>query len=194
MALDHVFPVAAPASRARDRGLRRIAWFAVLIAAALGSSFTFFCVAPFAAFAVLTAATLSRRDAFLAVGLIWLANQILGFSALGYPFEADALLWGIAIGVAIFAATQIAVSVFGALRGKAWWQTIPAAFVAAFVTYEVLLYLVSLALGGSQNFALDIDAKLALSDACWLLGLGILRYWLASFAPTRAPLRQPVHS
>jgi len=193
MAFDDAFP-AGHTDRAPDRGLRRIGWFAILLAAAIGSSFTFECVTPFAAFAVLTAATLSRRAALLAIAMIWLANQILGYAALGYPFESESLLWGLAIGVAVLAATEAAQGVFAALRGSAVWQSIPVAFVAAFLVYEVLLYLVSLGLGGSYNFTLDIDAKLALSDAGWLVGLGILRYWLASFAPAVSRIRQPVHS
>ena len=73
-------------------------------------------------------------------------------------------------------------------------QSIPVAFVASVIVYEGLLYLASLVLGGSANFAPDIVAKVALSDAAWLLGLSILRYWLVSFAPSAARTRQPVHS
>ena len=123
MAFDDAFP-AGHTDRAPDRGLRRIGWFAILLAAAIGSSFTFECVTPFAAFAVLTAATLSRRAALLAIAMIWLANQILGYAALGYPFESESLLWGLAIGVAALAATQAAQRVFAALRGRAVWQSI----------------------------------------------------------------------
>ena len=60
-----------------------------------------------------------------------------------------------------------------------------------------VLFLVSLGLGGSANFAPSIVAKLALSDAGWLLGLGILRYRLMAVGPAvlgHGAARRAIHS
>lgn len=157
-------------------------WPALLLAAALLSSFTFACVTPFAAFAVLTALTMGLKRALGAVAAIWAVNQALGFLALGYPLDASTVAWGGAIGVAALAATLAA----KAFVGSPSLPEIVAGFAAAFVAYEAVLVLASLFLGGTANFALAIDAKLALSDACWLAGIAILRHLLARMGAFRA--------
>ena len=78
--------------------------------------------------------------------------------------------------------------------GRAWplWSRVASGFVAAIVAYEGLLFLASLALGSSENFAPGIVAKLALSDTGWLIGIAILRHALLRFGlPWRAG-RRPV--
>jgi hypothetical protein len=44
-------------------------------------------VVPFAAFAAATAGTLPLRRALGTMVVIWLANQAVGFGALGYPWK-----------------------------------------------------------------------------------------------------------
>jgi hypothetical protein len=194
MALQDVFPAASQARRARDsRGLG-LAWLALLLVAAIGSSFTFACVTPFCAFAVLTAGTMSRGGALATTLMVWAINQTLGYGVSHYPLDLSSVAWGGAIALGALAATLAARASFGALRGYSLWHSIPVAFVAALIAYEGLLFVVSLVLGGSANFAIDIDAKVALSDAGWLVGIGILRYWLVGFAPVLAGRRYPVHS
>jgi hypothetical protein len=65
------------------------------------------------------------------------------------------------------------------------------ALVAAFVTYEAMLYAFALMLGGAGNFTPDIVLMIARNDALWFAGLGAL--WLALnfgrlriFVPTAA--------
>lgn len=162
-------------------------WIALLLAAMLLSSFTFACVTPFAAFAALAAATMTLPRALAAMAAVWLLNQALGFLALGYPLDGLTIAWGIAIGVAALAATAAAGRALasagrvGALAGLA------AGFVAAFIVYEAVLVLASLALGDTQNFAPGIVARLALSDLGWLVGVAILRHFLRRLGAIRRP-------
>lgn len=176
MALAELFPGAAP-----DEARRGFAWPALLIVAALLSGVTFECVTPFSAFAALTAATMRLPRALAMMAAIWLVNQVLGFAALGYPFDGITLAWGGVIGGAALAATVAAAACQTVARGWPLLARIAAGFVAAFVVYEAVLLLATAVLGDAQNFAADIVAKLALSDACWLAGIAIVRHGLLRF-------------
>jgi len=178
-----IFPIAgkAAASAKIQPGWQRdMPWLLLLLVASVGSSFTFACVTPFAAFAVLAAATLPRWTAFGAMAAIWGINQIMGYGVLGYPWDASSLSWGLMLAVASLAATLGASWSFSRLSGRAIWARLPIASMAAFAIYEGVLLVASLFLGDTQNFMPEIVAKLALSDAGWLLGLSILRHFLVS--------------
>ena len=45
-----------------------------------------------------------RTDGILLLGTIWLTNQVVGFGFLGYPLEAQAFAWGLAMGLGTLAA------------------------------------------------------------------------------------------
>jgi hypothetical protein len=178
----------APTELVRIDGRARPAWLALLLAMAALSSVTFACVTPFAAFAVLAAATMRWRDALGAMAAIWLVNQALGYLALGYPIDTTSLAWGGAIGIAALTATLAAASCLARMSGP----RLGAAFLAAVAVYEGVLFLVSLALGGSANFAPVIVAKVALSDAGWLFGIAILGLALMRLVPARRLVPPPV--
>ncbi len=187
MAFADLFPPTAP----RDR---RAAWTwpALLIASALLSGVTFECVTPFSAFAVLAAATMTLPRALAMVAAIWLVNQALGFVALGYPLDGTTFAWGGAIGIAALAATIGAAAVMGAARAWPLWSRIAIGFAAAFIVYEALLLLATPTLGGAANFTSGIVAELALSDACWLVGVAILRHGLSRLEAICQGGRRPV--
>ena len=46
------------------------------------------------------AAILPMRAALLVVTAAWIVNQAIGFGSLGYPLNANTILWGFAIGLA----------------------------------------------------------------------------------------------
>jgi hypothetical protein len=186
MALAQLFPLAA-----RREPDTTAAWLALLVAAALLSSVTFACVTPFAAFSVLTAATMKLPRALAATVAIWLVNQALGYLALGYPVDGASLAWGGGIGIAALAATVAAAAIVRVVRVP-FWPRLAAGLVAAIVAYEGLLLVVSLGLGGTENFAPDIVAKVALSDACWFVAIAILRHWVSRFEAIRRSGRHPV--
>jgi hypothetical protein len=183
MALADLFPVAARHQRSREQ-----AWLMLLLVAAAVSSITFECVTPFSAFAVLLAATLRPRRALGSIIAVWLTNQALGFCALGYPLDGSSLMWGGVIGIAALAAT-LAAAAASMATALGLWSRLALGFVAALVVYEGLLFLAALGLGGAKNFAPDIVAKVALSDAAWLLGLTILGHLLSRFPALRRESR-----
>jgi len=152
---------------------------ALLVAASAVGSLAFACVTPFAAFAVASAFALSPRTALLTIGAVWLANQLVGFAFLSYPWTLDTALWGLAIGAAALLATVLACVVM-----RLWHLNIAIAVgmaaVVAFGAYEATLFLVSLSLGGEEAFAPAIVGRLVLLNLGWgaalLGGYEILRY------------------
>ena len=149
-------------------GLRVTAWAALLAAAAILGSWAFACVMPFAAVAVIAARTLELRGALAAVGLVWAANQAVGFLLLDYPFDATTLLWGAALLVAVLLATGAAAAV--QLRSKAIVGAL-VGFAAAFTVYEAGLFAASVVLGGAETFAPNIVLDVLKLNAVWLVTL-----------------------
>jgi hypothetical protein len=188
MALEELFPIAAR----HGEGRRQAAWLFLLIAAGFVSSFTFACVTPFSAFALLSAATLTLPRALGVMAAIWLVNQIIGYLALGYPLDGLSMTWGATIGIAALAGTAVAAAIVAVARAWPLWSRLAAGFVAAIVAYEAVLFLAALVLGGSGNFAPGIVAKVALSDTGWLIGLAILRHGMLRFGLLRREGPRPV--
>jgi hypothetical protein len=156
-------------------------WPAILAVAAVGGSLALTCVAPFAAFAVATAGTLRLRSALGTMTVIWLANQAVGFGALGYPWTLNTVLWGLAIGAAAVLATLAASGALGRFHTSPGWLRLPLAFGTAFVVYEVALLTVAFVLGSGNVFAPAIVGRLALIDAAWLGGLVLVHAVLAAW-------------
>lgn len=132
-------------------------WIALLVLASVVFSLGFACAVPLAAFAALAALTLSRRDALLLVGAVWLTNQIAGFTVLHYPLDPSTFAWGAVLGAIALASTLAAQWVKGQvpLAGGAF------VFLAAFAVYEGSLVAISLAFGsGLSNFTPSIVRRI----------------------------------
>jgi hypothetical protein len=167
-------------------------WPILLAFAAVGGSWLFACVTPFAAFAAVAAATERPRLALGTVALIWAANQAVGYAFLDYPHDASTLLWGLAIGAAALLATAAACMVVGRLGRTQGWARLALAFLAAFAVYEVVLLVPALATGEAANFNSTIVGGIALLDVAWLVGLAVIVEGLARLGwPTLSSLRQP---
>jgi hypothetical protein len=138
--MTHGFPTGSPVVGSLPRGTATTAdasilitmlWPAILAMAAVGGSLALTCVAPFAAFAVATAGTLRFRSALGTMTVIWLANQAVGFGALGYPWTLNTVLWGLAIGAAAGLATLTASGTLHRFRSSEGWLRLPLAFGTA---------------------------------------------------------------
>lgn len=190
--MTHGFSTGSPAVGSLPRGTATTAnastlvtrlWPAILAMAAVGGSLALTCVAPFAAFAVATAGTLRLRSALGTMAVIWLANQAVGFGALGYPWTLNTVLWGLAIGAAAGLATLAASGTLHRFRSSEGWLRLPLAFGTAFVVYEMAVMAVSPVLGSGDVFAPALLGRLALIDAAWLGGLVLVHAVLAAWCP-----------
>ena len=158
-------------------------WPVILAVAAVGGSLALTCVAPFVAFAVATAGTLRLGSALGTMVVIWLANQAVGFGALGYPCTLNTILWGLAMGAAAVLATLASSGALGRFRASPGWLRLPLAFGTAFVVYEIAIIAVSRILGSGNVFAPALLGRLALIDAAWLGGLVLVHAALAAWCP-----------
>jgi hypothetical protein len=141
----------------------------------LSVGFVLACATPFAAIAALADRNMPRRDAFSLVGLAWFANQIIGYGFLTYPRSWDGFAWGRAIGIAALLAAIAAVAV-GRIPRPSPAGAIVAAFLAAFVSYELALHAASFVLRtGADAFSLPIVWRIliALAGSLALHRLGL---------------------
>jgi hypothetical protein len=145
--------------------------FALLTASCALASFALACATPFAAFAVVAAATLQLRPALLVVTGAWLVNQTIGFGALHYPVDASTIAWGLVIGIAALLATVASSAVLGVLPQGRTPLMLALAFIAAYASYELTLFAATPFLGGEGAFTAAIVTRIGLTSAVWLAGL-----------------------
>jgi hypothetical protein len=145
--------------------------FALLTVSCALASFAIACATPFAAFAVIAAATLPLRRALLVVTGAWLVNQTIGFGALHYPIDASTIAWGIVIGVAALVATAASSAVLRVLLLYRTPVVLALTLICAYGSYELALFAATPVLGGAGAFTLAIMARLGLLNVAWLIGL-----------------------
>lgn len=161
---------------------KSLLWSAVLGAVAAVGSYGLACVFPFAALAALAAVTLPSRQAAVLIGTMWLVNQIIGFTLLNYPHDAQAYAWGIIIGVGAFAALGAAKVAFAKETRLVSARTV-AALIASIIAYQAVMFVGAMGLGGFESSTPAIVATVAQNDALWFAGLAALRHLLETALP-----------
>ncbi|MGB9645318.1 MAG: hypothetical protein WCB44_09385 [Stellaceae bacterium] len=162
-------PSSSPSALA---GLRQLLWLALLIAASVAFSLGLTCATPFAAFGAAAALTLSRRDALILILSVWLANQFVGFTVLGYPWTASTFAWGVALGAVAVFATLAGQWTIRRLAKTARAVSFAATFSVTFVVYEAVLFAVAVALlGGTEDFTGEILGRIFAINAAAFVGL-----------------------
>ena len=165
-----------------DRRTPALLWSAVLGLTAILGSYGFACVFPFAAIAALAAATLPFRSAVVLVIAVWAANQIVGFTLMNYPHDAQAYVWGAVIFTGAIAALGAATL---ALKGNNELLSLRtlAGLAASIVAYQVVMFVGAVALDGFESSTPAIVAQVALNDCLWFAGLAAIRVLLTRSAP-----------
>ncbi len=175
---------------AKPSDAAKFIWLTILTLAGVGGSLAISCVAPFVALAVALAGTVRLSFALVVMSVIWFANQLIGFSFFHFPRTANTFLWGLAIGGAIVLSTSVAALTIRRPRQFQVFARLALAFGFGFVSYQGMLMLVSLALGGEETFAPAAIAQIAVINAAWLAGLIVLNELLSLLA-TRFIGRMP---
>ena len=128
----------------------RLAWLAAFVGASLIFSLGLGCEVPLVAFAALCGLRQNRREALLFVSVVWLTDELVGFTAWHYPVGFAGFGWAVAVGAAILAATWAA----GAVARRATPAAAAvSAFISAFAVFEASLLMVSLAAGAMTKEA-----------------------------------------
>ena len=153
-------------------GWRHPLWLALLVGASVASSLGLACAVPLAAFAAAAALSLPRRDAFVLILLVWLANQLVGFTVLRYPWTASTFTWGVVLGAVAVLATLAGQWIAGRLVDARRALTVTATFLIAFAVYEAALFAVSAALlGGTEIYTAAIQGRIFAINAAAFVGL-----------------------
>jgi hypothetical protein len=153
---------------------QRTAWGGILTIVTVASTLAVACGTPFAALGTLAALFLPRRDAFVLIGVNWIANQAIGFGFLHYPLNWDCYRGGINLGIAAVAGTAAAMLAHQALRKAGAATAVIGSFAAAFITYEVLLYAMTPWRSGG-DFAMPVVLYILYVNAIAFAGLLILQ-------------------
>jgi len=168
MALN-IFPIPADGFRLSpvEQRYAPLFCFALLtICCALAS-----CATPFAAFAVVAAASLPLRPALLVAAGAWLVNQAIGFGVHHYPTDSTTIIWGLAIGAGAIAATAASVAAQRILPLNRTPLVLALTLVCAYGADELVLFAATPILGGAGAFRAAIIARLGLLNVVWLIGL-----------------------
>jgi hypothetical protein len=164
-------------------------WLAVLVGTSVAFTLGLACAVPLVAFAAAAALTLSRRDGLVLIAAVWLANQLVGFAVLGYPWTASTFAWGAVLG---------AVAILSTVAGR--WAarhstdagriiSYTATFLVGFVVYEVALFAFSATLlGGTEIYTAAIQGWIFAVNGAAFVGLLVLHRLAVSvgFAVTPA--------
>ena len=146
-------------SNTRDDALRqRAAWGAVLTTVSVLATLALACATPFAALAVMAVIFLPRREAFVLIGLNWLANQAIGYGLLHYPLSWRSFEGGLDIGIAAMASVGASLLVYRPLLKFGTAVAIVGTLVTSFVVNEGALFVTAMG-----QFAGDFAAPIALS-------------------------------
>lgn len=156
--------------------------FIMLIAIlSLGGSFAFACAMPLVAIAALVAVRMDSKMGLAVIITAWLSNQIVGYGFLHYPQNFESFTWCAAIGIATIAAFVAAHSTVSLVRFEAVFLLI--SFLAAFVTYELVLFIAGIPLGTLNDaFSISVIAGILEVNTVSFVSLLALHWLLRNFA------------
>jgi hypothetical protein len=167
-------------------------WLAVLVGTSVAFTLGLACAVPIAAFAAAAALTLSQRDALALLLAVWLANQLVGFTVLDYPWTASTLAWGVALAAVAILATLASQWTVRHLTsaGPALGHT--GTFLVAFAVNEAALFAISLTLlGGTEIYTAAIQGRIFAINAVAFAGLLVLHRLAVSIGLATTPAIRP---
>lgn len=142
-------------------------------------SFAYACAIPFAALSTFAALKFRRREALLSLGAVWLINQAVGYGCLNYPRTPESFAWGVALGVATYAALIVAMRIARRLQKTDGLLKTLMTFAVAFATFKAFLFGMSFAIpGGNIAFSWPVFKKIAVINAATFLALLVFNYLL----------------
>ena len=170
-----------PSSHDAPARTHLLLWPLVLDSTAVLGSLLLSCLMPFVAIATVAALTLPRRIGLLTVGAGWAINQALGYGLLGFPSDPATIGRGLGIGASALLAFAIG-RLWRSRGGALNLARAAAAFAAAFIGFEVAMFVFALLLGGTDTFTPAIIRLVGQSEALWFVALIGLRMLLARVA------------
>ncbi|MFS8885311.1 hypothetical protein [Synechococcus sp. H70.2] len=163
-------------------------WPSLLTTIGCLSNIAYTCTLPFVTVGIVTGTTLTRQRAIVSASMIWLANQIFGYTWHNYPRTPDSLAWGLVLGIGTVGVAWLAsyrplffqphpVQPRQWLRNYLW---ILVMLILGFLAFEGLILAAGLVLGGTEGLTLPILGKIWLHNWLWTgfwLGIHALLTW-----------------
>ncbi|AFZ47095.1 hypothetical protein Cyast_1126 [Cyanobacterium stanieri PCC 7202] len=151
-------------------------WFITLLALGSFSNVVFTCALPLVGFGAIASKTLPKSKAITTISLIWLVNQIIGFTMRDYPLDFSTFAWGIVILLGGLLAT-----IFGLLQferqSKNFRQYLCAIvliLVIGYIAYQAMIWLGGVVLGGLHGFNVPVLWQVFYINALWTVALTLL--------------------
>lgn len=131
---------------------------------------------PLVSFATVAGTTLKPTQAVKAISIIWLINQIWGYTLRNYPQTTDSFVWGLIMALGTLLATWLAAIKPRFSRKKMsghllWLGT---ALIAGFVVFESLILLFGSLIGSEHGITLAILGRLFVKEVIWTIPLAIM--------------------
>lgn len=155
-------------------------WFFILFLLGASSSLVNLCTLPLVGFAAIAAETLTWRQGVMSLTLIWAVNQALGFGFRGYPLDTSTVAWGLVMLAGALAALALGRAIHRSgirsplARPANLGIRLTTALVVGFLTYQLILWLASFALGTAGGFTPAVLGSVLLTNGLWALALTVL--------------------
>ncbi|NJO79288.1 MAG: hypothetical protein HC827_12705 [Cyanobacteria bacterium RM1_2_2] len=131
---------------------------------------------PFVAFGAIAGTTFKPRRAILVALLIWLMNQVYGYTVRQYPWSADSLLWGLILGLGTLIVTALALlrPKFSqkTMKGHCLW--LGAIALVGFAAFQSLILSVDWLLTGSHTLTWAIARGILVNTTVWTIALTLV--------------------
>ncbi|AFZ18799.1 hypothetical protein [Allocoleopsis franciscana] len=180
--MNHTKTPLAPVRAVKPKGWK-LAWSTVaqnrlwvLLLTVLGSaSSVVYPHPPLVSFATVAGTTLKPTQAVKAISIIWLVNQIWGYTLRNYPQTTDSFVWGLIMGLGTLLVTLLATIKprFSRERMGGHFLWLGTALIAGFVLFESLILLFGTLLGNEHSITLSILAHLFLKEMIWTISLAL---------------------
>lgn len=147
-------------------------WFMSVLAISAFSS-VIYPHPPLVAFGAIAGTTFKPKRAILIAMLIWLMNQVYGYTLRQYPWTADSLLWGSMMGLGTLIVTMLTSlrPPFSQkmLKGHCLW--VGSIALVGFTAFESLILALDWLLIGSHMLTWAITGSLFAKEVIWAIGL-----------------------
>ena len=132
---------------------------------------------PLVGFAAISGVTLNRKQAIISSMIIWLFNQLYGFTLRQYPQNLESFTWGLVMGLGTLLVTIIATLKPKFIEDKIWryYLWLSASLVIGYVLFEgIILLSATLIVGSIHVLTVGILGRIFIKNIVWAIALTFL--------------------
>ncbi len=132
---------------------------------------------PLVSFAAISGVTLNRKQGIISSMIIWLVNQLYGFTIREYPQTLESFTWGLVMALGTLLVTIIASLKPKFIENKIWryYLWLSASLVIGYVLFEgIILLSATLMLGSSHGLTVGVLGRIFVKNMVWAIALTFL--------------------